>query len=468
MKIKSILTASAISLGSLMAAFAQDAPKYVFYFIGDGMGLAPVAATEQYRRLVLHEDSLLLMNRFPVASYAYTYSANRPITDSAAAGTALSTGFKTNNGMIAMNPDTVSVTSIANQFKDKGYGVGIVTNVAPDDATPSVFYAHVPKRSDYYTINRQFPDGKVDFLAGSSLRGAKDSDGNKTDIYDYYKSRNVAVAHGLDELKKVDYKKADKVVLVDKDPFQSGNIGYTIDSVAGRLTLVEITNAAVDYLRQTSPDKFFLMVEGGAIDHALHGNDAMTAITDIMHFNDALRIAYDFMLQHPDETLIVVTADHDTGGLSTGYKSGYHTYFNYLGAQKVSKEMFSDYCEKLLKSETAPTWEQMEQYLRENLGFWTTIPLKEKDTKELQKDFHKVFVDHKGKSEKTLYNDFNNFAAEVWELLSKKAQIGFTTRSHTGNPVPVYAVGVGQDEFKGLSNNIDLPNKIRKIAKLTE
>lgn len=465
MKIKHIIAAFTLGAASL-ATLAADAPKYVFYFIGDGMGLAPVAATEQYRRLFLKEDSLLLMNRFPVTSYAYTYSANRPITDSAAAGTALSTGSKTNNGMIAMNADTVSVISIADQFKDKGYGVGVVTNVAPDDATPSVFYAHVPKRSESYNINRQFPDGKVDFLAGAALRGAVDKEGKKTDIYDYYKSRNVAIAHGLDELKKVNYKKADKVVLLDKDPFQSGNIGYTIDSVPGRLTLVEITNAAVDYLNQTSPDKFFLMVEGGAIDHALHGNDAKTAITDIIHFNDALQIAYDFMMKHPDETLIVVTADHDTGGLSVGRKSGYNVYFDYLGAQKVSKEMFSYYCEQLLKSEKEPSWEDMEKYLKDNLGFWTIVPLKEKDTKKLHKNFHKVFIDRKGKSEKTLYNDFNNFAAEVWELLSEKAAIGFTTRSHTGNPVPVYAVGVGQEEFRNLNNNIDIPVKIRKIANL--
>lgn len=465
MKLKQILSALVMGAASL-SMMAADAPKYVFYFIGDGMGLAPVAATEQYRRLVLKEDSLLLMNRFPVTSYAYTYSANRPITDSAAAGTALSTGSKTNNGMIAMNADTVAVTSIADQFKAKGYGVGIVTNVGPDDATPSVFYAHVPKRSQLYDINRQFPDGKVDFLAGAALRGAKDSDGKPTDIYDYYKSRNVAIAHGLDELAKVDYKKADKVVLLDKDPFQSGNIGYTIDSVPGRLTLVEITNAAVDYLKQTSPDKFFLMVEGGAIDHALHGNDAMTAITDIMHFDEAIGIAYNFMLQHPDETLIVVTADHDTGGLSVGHKSGYKVYFNYLAAQKVSKEMFSDYCEKILKSDKTPSWEEMEQYLKDNLGFWTVIPLKEKETAKLKKEFNKVFVDRKGKSEKTLYNDFNNFAADVWKLLSEEAAIGFTTRSHTGNPVPVYAAGVGQEEFRNLNNNIDIPAKIRKVAEL--
>jgi len=466
MKIKHLIVSSLV-YGASLTAFAQEAPKYVFYFIGDGMGLGPVMATETYRRQILKADNLLTMNRFPVASFAMTYSASTPVTDSAAAGTALSTGHKTKNGMIAMDPDTISVTSIANQFKQKGYGVGVVTNVAPDDATPSVFYAHVPKRSSYYDINKQFPQSCVDFLAGSALRGATDSEGNKTDICEIYKKNNIAVARGLDELKKVDYKKANKVVLLDKNPFQSGNIGYTIDSIPGTLSLVDITNAAVDYLTKTSPDKFFLMVEGGAIDHALHGNDAKTAITDIIHFNEALEIAYQFMLAHPDETLIVVTADHDTGGLSVGNrKNGYKVFFNYLQGQKVSKEMFSEYCEQLLKQEQTPTWEQMEKYLRDNLGFWTNIPFKEKETKEIQKEFHKVFVDRKGKSEKTLYNNFNHFAAEVWATISEKSAVGFTTRSHTGNPVPVYAAGVGADEFRNINNNIDIPEKIRKIAKL--
>lgn len=465
MNLKKILLSALIALAGATAS-AQDAPKYVFYFIGDGMGTGPVMVAETYRRQILNADNLLTMNQFPVASVAMTYSASTPVTDSAAAGTALSTGSKTNNGMIAMNADTVSVTSIANDFKAAGYGVGVVTNVAPDDATPSVFYAHVPKRSQYYDINKQFPEGSVDFLAGSALRGLKDENDNPTDILELYNKNNIAVAYGLDELKKVNYKKANKVVLLDKNPFQSGCIGYTIDSIPGTMSLVDITNAAVDYLEQTSPDKFFLMVEGGAIDHALHGNDAKTAISDIMHFNEAIRIAYDFMLKHPDETLIVVTADHDTGGITVGRKSGYKVHFDYLEAQKVSKEKFSEYCWELMNSDKTPTWEEMEKYLKENVGFWTVTPLSEKETKKLKKQFKEVFVEKEGKSEKTLYNNFNSFAADVWGLISEKAGIGFTTRSHTGNPVPVYAAGVGADYFKNINNNIDIPQKIRKITKI--
>ena len=114
--------------------------KYVFYFIGDGMGMGHVNTAEYYNRLVLGNDKPLLMTTFPVSSFALTYSASSKITDSAAAGTALSTGNKTKNGMIAMTPDTVEVVSIARKLKDEGWGIGILTSNAPDDATPCLLY----------------------------------------------------------------------------------------------------------------------------------------------------------------------------------------------------------------------------------------------------------------------------------------------------------------------------------------
>ena len=145
-------------LGMFMAASvavsASDA-KYVFYFIGDGMGMGPVLTAETYNRETLKNDKPLLMMQFPVVGWCTTYSASSMITDSAAAGTALSTGSKTKNSMLGMAPDTTVVTSIARLFKDDGFGVGIVTSVAPDDATPGAFYAHVPNRKDFYTIGRQ-------------------------------------------------------------------------------------------------------------------------------------------------------------------------------------------------------------------------------------------------------------------------------------------------------------------------
>lgn len=462
MKIKSLI-ASAILCGSAMAVSA-DNPKYIFYFIGDGMGMGPVMAAYTYNRTVLGTDELPLMMTFPVAGQAMTYSASRSVTDSAAAGTALSTSHKTKNGMLGMNADTVAVYSMANVLKDNGFGVGVVTSVAPDDATPGAFYAHVPKRSMYADINRQFVDSKVDFLAGAALRGLTDSDGNPTDVIELYAKNNVKIAKGLEQLANTDVTNG-KIILLDKEPFQDGNVGYTIDSIDGMLTLPQMTQACLDYLEKKTPDSFFMMVEGGNIDHALHGNDGATAIIEIFNFNEALEIAYNFYKKHPQETLIVVTADHDTGGMSVGNQAnGYKTHFDYLKGQKVSKEMFSDYCKSLLKSRRVYHWEDMEEYLRDNLGFWTTMPVSEKQTEKLKKEFHKIFEERKVKDEKTLYNDFNGFAADVFEIISKNAAIGWTTRSHTGNPVPVYAIGAGAERFAGINNNIQIPVRILDAA----
>ena len=112
-------------------------PKYIFYFIGDGMGVGAVSLTQNYNRMVVGNDSMLTMMKFPVTSLAFTHSASSPVTDSAAGGTALATGHKTKNGMIGMTVDTVAVTSIATQLQARGFGIGLVTTVSPDDATPS-------------------------------------------------------------------------------------------------------------------------------------------------------------------------------------------------------------------------------------------------------------------------------------------------------------------------------------------
>ena len=146
-------------------------PKYIFYFIGDGMGPGAVSVTEAYRRMVLGLPGHLNMLSLPVASTATTYSASSPVTDSAAAGTALSSGHKTTNGMLGMTPDSTSVVSMAETLHNNGFGIGLVTSVAPDDATPAAFYAHRPHRSMYYEIGLDAAASGYEFIAGGNLRG---------------------------------------------------------------------------------------------------------------------------------------------------------------------------------------------------------------------------------------------------------------------------------------------------------
>ena len=449
-----------------LSAAADDAPRYIFYFIGDGMGLSPIMTAQAYNRDILKNDKPLLMLQFPVSSWAMTYSANAPITDSAAAGTALSTGTKTKNGMVGMNPDTVSVTSVARQLKDMGWGVGIVTTVGADDATPSAFYAHVPYRKMFYDIDMAAAASGYEFIAGAGLGGLKDKDGKPTDVEEVMKQNGVQIIYGPDGIKDIDSR---RVLLVGPKDSPSWNVGYTIDSISGALTLPVITQTCLSHLEKQTPDHFFMMVEGGNIDHALHANDGGAAVKEILNFDSALAIAYNFYLAHPDETLIVVTADHDTGGMSHVHsRINLPDQLHVFDYQKVSKEAFSEYCKSLLKNRRVYRWEDMKEYLEENLGLFTHIPVSEEQTENLKKMFTETFEMRNSADQKTLYASFNAFAVEVFNMVNNAAGTIFTTTGHSGNPVPVFAVGVGSDMFRNVNNNIDIPAKIRKIAGINE
>ncbi len=446
-----------LSLFALVAlGVAAQSPKYIFYYIGDGMGMGPIVAAQNYNRLILKNDKPLTMMQMPVVGWALTYSASSDITDSAAAGTALATGSKTKNYMLGMNADTVAVTSIAKILHDRGYGVAIATSVAPDDATPGAFFAHVPNRSMTYQIGCDMAASGYEFVAGAGLRGTE-TDGKPNDLLDRFAAEGVQIVRGPEGAASIT---AARALLLNNEGSSRSNIGYTIDSIQGTLTLPLIASTALKQLERTSPDKFFMMIEGGNIDHALHGNDAGASIKEIINFDEALKVAYDFYLAHPDETLIVVTADHDTGGMAI-VRSGDIGNIDY---QKVSKEEFSNFCKAMLKTRNIFTWDDMKAYMSENLGFFTHIPVSEADETKLKKLFDDTFELRNTADQKTLYANFNAFAVEVFNMFNNAVGVTFCTTSHAGNAVPVFAVGVGADLFKGFNNNIDLPAAILKAV----
>ena len=423
------------------------------------MGMGHVMTTETYNRTVLGNDEHIMMLQFPVASLAMTYSANSKITDSAAAGTALSTGFKTNNGMLGMTPDSVPVTSIAKELQAMGYGIAIATSVQPDDATPGAFYTHVPSRKMFYEIGLDMAHSGYDMFVGSKLRGLTDKDGNSTGLLDTLRVNGYTVVQGRAEFEK--NKNKDKIVLLNNDKTVE-HFGYTIDSIDANLHLPYITQACLDHLTRVSPDKFFMMVEGGNIDHAAHGNDGGAVVKEILNFNKCIRVAYDFYLQHPEETLIVITADHDTGGMTVGVNNGpKNITLKEMDCQKISKEQFNDFCSK----NGDFTWEQMKEAMSDKLGFWTKIGINEEEEARMKESYDRMKA-HDDRTQKTLYKEFWSFTAIVFDILNHKYGIGFTTTSHTGNPVPVFAIGEGCEEFKDLNNNIEIPQKIRELTDL--
>lgn len=455
MKIISIFLSIIIS--ALMTLSAADKAKYIFLFIGDGMGLGHVMLTQYYNQRALGNSEPILMTQFPVASMAYTYSASNLITDSAAAGTALSTGHKTRNGMIGENADSISVNSVAKTLHDAGFGVGIASTVAGDDATPAAFYAHAHSRGMSKEIAAQAATSGYEFFGAPIWRG-----GRNDEWLELMKSNGYNVCIGYDNYCQSP-KSSDKTLLLSANP-QGDQAGYAIDSIPNGLTATQLTSACLNHLKRTSPDKFFMMIEGGNIDWAAHANDGGTVIKEIYAFQDAINVAYQFYLKHPDETLIVVTADHDTGGMAYGRYDMGAGDLNYLRCQKVSKDAFQSQCQKFLAAEQSCSWEQMQQYLQDKLGFFSTIKIRERDEQKLKEAFETTFTRREGVDERTLYNNFNQFVVLVFNILNREIGIAWTSGYHTANAVPVYAIGVGSEEFSKACNNIEIPQKISTIA----
>lgn len=460
------LILSSLAAAACLSMSADDA-KYVFYFIGDGMGLGHVNATEAYNRDILKNDQPILMMTFPVASQARSYSASSPITDSAAAGTALSTGYKTKNYMVGMDPDTVPVNSIAVDFMNAGYAVGVGTTVQADDATPAAWYAHAASRSMKKEIAPQAAESGLAFLAGGGFKLGDKKDGDFSEFINVMKKGNYEVAEGFaafNELKRKGNRFPHKVLMYP-DNNVWGQVGYTIDSIPGAMTCAQITEACLYTLENVNPDKFLMMIEGGNIDWAAHANDGGAVIKEILNFQDAINVAYQFYLRHPAETLIVVTADHDTGGMALS-NAGRKYSLGYADSQKISKDTFGEWTRNWGKETQNPTWEEMESVLREKLGFWDTVALAPWETDQLKQQFEETFVTKKAEDEKTLYQTFNAFTAKAFELLNNHMGIGWTTTSHSGNFVPVYAIGANAQYFTGSLNNTDLPKLIKRAAGL--
>lgn len=452
--ISAILLLVAVSLNARQA-------KYIFYFIGDGMGPGQVMMADTYKRKALGNSVPLTMMLLPVHSLQTTYSASSPVTDSAAAGTALATGVKTKNSMLGMNADSVAVNSIARYLHDNGYGVALMTNSAADDATPGAFYAHVTNRRQHYEIGRQAAESGFELITGAALRGLE-KDGRATDLADYIASQGVEL---LTDPEAVAASDSRRIILTPKSSLWNWDMGYYVDNNEGQMTVDKMTVTAIRHLSRHTPDRFFMMVECGSIDHASHANDGGAVVKEVLAFDKAIETALDFYRSHPDETLIVITADHETGGMTVGNNhTGYSARPEYLVPQKISKEIFSQYCDDLMNADKKPDWAEMKEYLSENLGLFSVIPMSERRENRLKDVFNATFVDGQARRQETLYSNFNQFAVEVFEMLNEKAGIGWTSLAHTGNFVPLFAIGAGAELFTGLNDNTDVPMKILKAA----
>lgn len=457
-----------LMLFMLLAVVAQaQQAKYVFYFIGDGMGLNQVNTTEMYlgeKQGRIGTEPLCFAS-FPVAGMATTFSASNSITDSAAGGTALATGVKTYNGAIGVDANKERVMSVAERAKRAGKKVGVTTSVSVDHATPAAFYGHQPDRSMYYEIALQLPEAGFDFYAGSGfLKPARTFDKKDApSIYPIIEQAGYTIARGIDEY-QAKAGDADKMVLIQKDGTDASSLPYAIDRNEGDLTLAQITESAIDFLSRDNKKGFFLMVEGGKIDWACHSNDPATMVKEVIDMDNAVRVAYEFYKKHPKETLIVITADHETGGLGLG-NSNYTLNLKSLDCQKQSVDLLSRALTDLRKAKgNKATWEDVKALLTERMGFWGELTPTWEQEKMLRDEFESSFVRNKVVFEESLYSKTEPLAAVAKKVLSQMSKLGWTTGSHSAEYVPVFAVGAGSKLFMGRMDNTDIPKRIAKAA----
>ncbi len=488
-----------VAAALLQGTAHADVPKYVFYFIGDGMASPQIHATEAYLAAVEEDDAvaggvkakLLNMSQFPVTGMQMSFANDRFITGSAAAGTALACGMKTNIGVISMDPNvTTNYTTLAEAAKGRGMKVGIVSSVSIDHATPAVFYAHTASRNNYEEIGEYLLNSEFDYFGGGGFRVNKYS----SDTYAGFSNddryailEDKAVANGFvftntqAEFKAL---KEGRAIAVNPHLDSSNAMPYALNTKGnkgigkeyqGTISLAQFTKKGIQLMKK-NPEGFFMMVEGGKIDWASHANDARSAIEDTIAFDDAIGVAVDFAAKHPGETLIVVTGDHECGGMTLGFAgTGYATYYEKMAKQKLA---YDDFADKILSSYkdaydgAVPAdidkkmWKVVKKYFGLD-GYGLTADtdddLTAYEIELLEAAYDKTMTRANANSDEEntlLYGYYDPFTVTLTHLLNRKSGLTWTSFSHTAVPVPVFAQGAGEEEFTGYYDNTDVAKKI--------
>ena len=465
--LKNIMIISIALLSAIGYSQTKQNAKYVFLFIGDGMGVNQVYATEMFLNAKAGEikSERLLMNLFPVNSNMTTYSASSYVTTSGSAATAMSTGHKTNNGILGKSPDKkTAYENISQKAKKAGFKVGILSSVMIDHATPAAFYAHQNSRNMYYEISMELPNYGIDYFGGGGFHHPKGKKGNLPDSYENAIEKGYTIANTkekISQLKKGD----DKIIAINPEMYPTGEFYWEIDQKEAAFSLADFTKKGIEVIDN---DKgFFMMVEGGKIDWACHGNDGATMIHEVLAFNDAVKEAYEFYKKHPDDTLIIVTADHETGSMYTGIN--YETHPELLKYQKISVQEFKRKMTELEDTNPELSFKALLNLIQADFGLGNSkigLALDKKEVALLKSAYNKQFKENKKVNADADYLSINNvksIAETAAYILNKKAGITWGSHDHSGTPIPVRVIGKGQEEFTNYLDNTDLPKIIEKV-----
>ena len=448
-----------------------SAPKYVFLFIGDGMSTPQRTMAEEFSRKAGFGD--IAMNHFPVKSATRTHSANSVITDSAASATAIACGVKTNNGMLGVDPATNHLESIAYVAQKAGKKIGIITTVTIVHATPAGFYAHRESRGMSYRIGLDLVSSGFDYFAGGG-------------VYDQYDNKKDAEYRGnvFDLARKAGYIvnicdipawKALKPGSKSWNVFSKTAMNYSIDANTKEPTVAEMLSKGIELL--DGPNGFFIMCEGGKIDYAGHANDAAANLRDLIALDKAVRVALKFQEEHPEDTLIVTTGDHETGGLSMGFAGvGSSFRVELLANQTMSVDVFADKIKRLIKKSCGKiAFEDVVGELEKAFGFVFPGPnanksdpmlLTPEEVAKLKDSFAKdvAFSNADGKEtgDYTAQRKFV-FAQTARKILAAHAGVAWSTSSHTALPTLTTAKGRSAEAFANLTDNTEISKVFKKL-----
>lgn len=457
-----------VAFALAVTAWAESQVKYVFYFIGDGMGVNQINVTETYLAALKGQIGYepILMADFPVVGMVNTYSATNGVTDSAAGGTALATGKKTKNGAIGVLKDLETpCTSIAVWAQQAGAAVGVATNVAVTHATPASFYGHRPTRQMYYEIGQDLCKSGFDFFAGCDFHTPYVKEGEPSLREQAATAGYTILTGGYGEYLKRG-RNADKLILFQSDAknakLSSDHLPYALDRDKGDLTLEQIVRTGINYLTSKNKNGFFFQIEGGMIDYACHSNDIGTVINEVLDLDKAVRVAYEFYLQHPDETIIIISADHETGGLVMG-KGPYELHTDILKYQTRSIEETKWLLRQQYKKNPKRfTRKEVEKQVQAILGLGGNIPLDDKQRERI--DRRLTAIEQAVEKGEKVEDRIGDLCETCKHLLSEIACISWASGGHSNGYVPIYAVGPGTEVFQGRINNTDIAPTMARIA----
>ena len=469
-------------------------PKYVFVFVGDGMSYPQIQSAAYYagkdaagivdvvKNSENAGDSPAMKNLsfydFPVAGSASTYDATSFAPDSASTATSIFTGYKTHSSSINVDiTKKVKYRTIAEQLRDqKKWKIGVVSTVNLNHATPAATYAHQASRKSNYAIGQELVESNFDYFAGGALMEPQDKKNDKTSIYELAKSAGYKVCFTQNDANSL--QNGDKAIVVAETLADGDAMSYDNDRKNDEWALRDYVRKGIEVL--DNKKGFFMMVEGGKVDWACHANDARSSIADTLALSAAVEEAIEFYNKHPKETLIIVTADHETGGLTIGYAgTDYNLFFRTLDNQKISYAKFdSDYVSNYKKNGTSleEVMTDVEQLFglklpgSEGSNKNGGLVLTDYEYSRIKTAFEKTIKNDNSRTqmEYDLYGTYEPLTITITHILNAKSGLGWTSNSHTGLPVPVFALGAGQNEFKGFYDNTEIYNKMAKLTKVVK